>query len=192
MSWARLSQRLVRCGARRLFSAPPTRRVRAASIAVASVLLASCGSEPRLAPLADSSPQKTTDSAIVSTAIPAATAVASQPGVIVWATATDPATHAPVEPVSSFAPDALRIVAAVQADALTAGSSVEAIWEYNDTSLDAFTTRLTPSESSSTQWISFYIERDPEVQWPVGTYEVKILLNGATVQEAAVEVREGS
>ena len=77
-------------------------------------------------------------------------------------------------------------------DALSAGSSLEATWEYNDTSLDAFTTRLAPADSGADQWVSFYIERDPEVEWPVGTYEVKISLDGATVQQAAVEVREES
>jgi hypothetical protein len=155
-------------------------------------LLASCGGEPSLAPPVDSSPQITIDGASVSTAIPAATAVAAQLGDVVWATATDPTTNAPVDPVSSYPPDANRIIAVVHADALSAGASVEATWEYNDTSLDAFTTRLTPPERGANQWISFYIERDPETEWPAGTYEVQILLNGATVHEAAVEVREES
>jgi hypothetical protein len=130
-----------------------------------------------------------TNGASVSTTVPAATPVVPWVGDVVWTTATDPTTNAPVEPVSSYPPNALRIVAAVHVDALSAGPSVEATWEYNDTSLDAFTTRLTPSEGGADHWINFYIERDPEVEWPVGTYEVKILLNGTTVQEAAVEVR---
>ena len=125
-------------------------------------------------------------------ATPIATAVAQTIGDIVWATAIDQATNAPIDPVSSYRPDALRIVAAMHIDALSAGSSLEATWEYNDTSLDAFTTRLAPAGSGADQWVSFYIERDPEVEWPVGTYEVKISLDGATVQQAAVEVREES
>jgi hypothetical protein len=121
-----------------------------------------------------------------------ATAVASQIGDVVWATETDPVTNAPIDSVSSYQPDAPRIVAAVQTDALLVGSRVAATWEYNDTSLDAFTTQLTPDDSGADQWIIFYIERDPEVEWPVGTYEVNISLNGATLREAAVEVREES
>ena len=101
-------------------------------------------------------------------------------------------TNAPIDPVSSYKPDAPRIVAAVQMDALTAGSRVEATWEYNDTSLDAFTTRLTLPESGTNPWLSFHIERDPKVEWPVGTYEVRISLNGTTVREASIEVREES
>jgi hypothetical protein len=192
VSWVKLSQHLVRCRARRSLSVPLERRVRVASVALACGLLANCGGEPRLAPAADPSPQIITDNATMSTAVPAGTTVATRVGDIVWATATDPTTNAPVEPVSSYPPDALRIVAAVHADAISGGSSVEATWEYNDTSLDAFTTQLTPSERGANQWLSFYIERDPEVEWPVGTYEVKISVNGETVQEAAVEVRQES
>jgi len=118
--------------------------------------------------------------------------VAPQIGDLVWATAIDPTTNAPINPVSSYRPDAVRIVAALHIDALSAGSSLEATWEYNDTSLDAFTTRLTPAASGADQWVSFYIERDPKIEWPAGTYEVKISLDGATVQQAMVEVREGS
>jgi hypothetical protein len=125
-------------------------------------------------------------------ATPRATAAAEPIGAVVWATATDSATNAPVDSVSSYSPDAPRIVAAVRIDALPAGSTVEATWEYNNTSLDAFATRLTPADSGVDQWLSFYIERDPEVEWPIGTYEVRISLNGATVHEAAVEVREES
>jgi hypothetical protein len=121
-----------------------------------------------------------------------ATAAAEPIGNVVWAMATDPATNAPIDSVSSYPPDALRIVAAMRIDALPAGSSVEATWEYNDTSLDAFTTRLTPVDSGADRWVSFHIERDPEVEWPVGTYEVRISLNGTTVHEAAVDVREES
>jgi hypothetical protein len=187
-----LSEDLGRCLAWRSLSVPPARRLRAASIAVACGLLASCGGEPVLVPPAQSTPRSVTDSTSVSAAIPAATAITSQIGDVVWTISTDPTTNAPVEPVSTYAPDALRIVAAVPVGALSAGSTVEAIWEYNDTSLDDFTTRLTPTESGTNQWIHFYIERDAEVEWPVGTYEVKISLNGEPVQGDAVEVREES
>jgi hypothetical protein len=166
--------------------------VRAASIALACGLLASCGGDPILAPPVDPSPQTTIDTTEAAAATSIATATAQQISDVIWATATDPATNAPIDPVSSYRADALRIVAVVHIDELPTGSSVEATWEYNNTSLDAFTTRLTPADSGANQWISFYIERDPKVEWPVGTYEVRISLNGATAQEAAVEVHEES
>jgi hypothetical protein len=145
-----------------------------------------------LVPPADSSQQIVTNTPQAGAATPAATSMASHVGEVVWATATDPVTNAPIDPVSSYRTDALRIVAAVHLDTLPTGSTVEATWEYNDTSLDAFTTRLTPSDSGTDQWISFYIERDPEVEWPVGTYELTISLDGTPVQQAAVEVGEES
>jgi hypothetical protein len=168
------------------------RSFRAALLALACGLLASCGSEPILAPPADSAPQKIADTPVASAATPVKTTIAPQVGGIVWATKTDPATNVPIDQVTSFHPGALRIVAAVHIDALSAGSTVAATWEYNDTSLDAFTTRLTLSDSGAGRWISFYIERDREVEWPVGTYAVSISVDGLIVQQAAVEVDEES
>jgi hypothetical protein len=114
----------------------------------------------------------------------------SRIGDIVWATSSNPASNAPINAVSRYRPDAPRIIAAARTRALPAGSTIEATWEYNDTSLDAFTTQLTPSASGAEQWISFHIARDPDVPWPVGRYEVAIWLDGAIVQQAAVEVSE--
>lgn len=192
MSWIWLSQDLVPLLAWRPRSALPAQCLRTTFITVACLLLARCGGEARLVPPAESTPSGTVSRAGVSAAIPAATAVTWQIGDVVWTNATDPITNAPLEPVASFPPDVLRIVAAVHVDALPAGSSIEAIWEYNDTSLDAFSTRLSLDGGSANLWVSFYIERDPEVDWPAGTYEVKISLNGSTKQEAAVRVEEGS
>jgi hypothetical protein len=193
VGWVRLSQRPVERRARLpLARAAVQRLVRAALLTLACGLLASCGSEPILAPPADLTPQKIANTPVASIATPVATPEAPRVGGVVWATNTDPATNVPIDQVTNFHPDALRIVAAVHVDALSAGSYIEATWEYNDTSLDAFTTRLPLSDSGTDQWISFYIERDPEVEWPVGTYEVSISVDGVPVQQAAVEVREES
>jgi hypothetical protein len=116
--------------------------------------------------------------------------VATQFGPIIWASAIDPTTSAPIESVPSYAPDAPRIIAVMQTFALSAGSVVEASWEYNNTSLDAFSTRLVPPSSTAERWISFHIERQPDVPWPVGTYEVSVSLNGTSVQQASIEVTE--
>jgi hypothetical protein len=193
VGWLELSQRPGDHRARRPLAGPMARwSPRAASIALACALLAGCGGQPILAPPVDPSPRPTINTPQSAAATPMATAAAQQIGDVIWATATDPATNAPIDSVSSYPADALRIVAAMRIDALPAGSSVEATWQYNDTSLDAFTTRLTPAGNGAEQWISFYIERDPEVEWPVGTYEVRISLNGSAVHESAVEVREES
>jgi hypothetical protein len=189
----RRSQRPVNRRSRRPLAVPTAGQLaRAVAIAGACGLLASCGGEPVLSPPVDPSPRMITSTPEVPAATPLATAVAPQVGGVIWATTTDPATNAPIDPVTSYRPDAARIIAVLHMNALSPGSSVEAIWEYNDTSLDAFTTRLTQDDGGDDQWVAFYIERDSEVEWPVGTYAVTISLDGAEVQQASVEVSKES
>jgi hypothetical protein len=166
------------------------RALGAACLALACTTLVSCGGELRLVPPAGPSLQVTTEAPVAARATPVGTAVATQFGPIVWATAVDQATDAPIAPVSTYPPDAPRIIAALQAFGLSAGSVVEATWEYNNTSLDAFSTRLVPADSTAESWISFYLDRRPDVPWPVGTYEVTVSLNGVTVQQASIEITE--
>jgi len=111
-------------------------------------------------------------------------------GQIVWTTAIDETTNAPTEPVSSYPANTSRIIATALAESLPAGSRIEATWEYNDTSLDAFSTQLTSTEMIDQTWVTFQIERDPNVPWPVGVYEVSISVDGTAVQQAAIEVTE--
>ena len=191
MAWVKLSLRPVDRRARRPAAETILRgSLCAMCLALVCGTLVGCGGEPRLVPPADPSPEVVANSTAVAPATPVSIAAETQIGDIVWATATDPETNAPVEPVSSYPPDAPRIIAAVQTHALSAGPVVEANWEYNDTSLDAFTTRLTPTDSGGERWLSFHIARDPEVPWPVGTYEVTISVDGTAVRQVAVEVTE--
>ena len=191
MGWVKLSLGPVNRRARRPGVEPTAHRSLAgACIALACAMLISCGGEPRLVPPTNPSPQVVPTSPAGAAATPMSAAMESQIGDIVWATSTDPASNEPIDAVASYRPDAPRIIAAVRTRALSSRSIIEATWEYNDTSLDSFTTRLTPSGSGPEQWISFHIARDPEVPWPVGTYEVAIALDGAIVRQAAVEVTE--
>ena len=188
MGRVRLWRCLVACRAPRPVARTAARRSRgAACLALACAMLASCGGELRMVPPADPSPQ-TMSAAPAAT--PLSTAVAPRFGPIVWASAIDPATSAPTEPVLSYPPDAPRIIVVIQAFALSAGSVVEATWEYNNTSLEAFSTSLVPPSSTAERWISFHIERQPDVPWPVGTYEVSVSLNGTSVQQASIEVTQ--
>ncbi len=191
MGRVRLWRRFVDCRAQRPVPRVFVRRsLGAASVALVCGMLAGCGGELRLVPTAGPSPQVVSEVPAAPGATPVSTAVATRFGPIVWATATDPATRAPIDPVLSYAPHAPRIIAVMQTFALSAGSVVEATWEYNDTSLDAFSTRLVPANSTAESWISFHIERDPDVPWPVGTYEVSVSLNGALAHQASIEVTE--
>ena len=193
MGWVKLSLRPVDRRAER----PAAETTASGSFGAACLLLAcgmlvSCGGEPRLVRPADPSSQVIANSTPGAAATPVSAAVEPLIGDVVWVSATDPVTNAPVEPVSIYTPDAPRIIATAQTNALSAGSIVEATWEYNNTSLDAFTTQLTPTEGSAEQWLSFHIARNAEVPWPVGTYEVTISVDGTAVQQAAVEVSEQS
>ena len=158
-----------------------------AFVTIQGAVLVSCGGEPPLVPLEDQSRSPTIEISAVPGATPQANLTSSM-GRIVWTAAIDETTNAPIEPVSSYVSIAPRIIAAVPAHSLPAGSRIEATWEYNDTSLDAFTTRLSQTEMIDQTWITFHLERDPAVPWPVGTYEVSVSLNGTTVQVATVEV----
>jgi hypothetical protein len=191
VGWVKLSlgpvdYRALRPGAEQIAH----RSIGAACIVLACATLIGCSGEPRLVPPANSSPEVISTSPGGAAATPVSAVMDPQIGDIVWTTSTDPASNEPIDAVSSYHPDAPRIVAAVRTRALSTGSIIEANWEYNHTSLDAFTTQLTPSASGAEKWISFHIARDPEVPWPVGTYEVAIALDGAIVQQAAVEVSE--
>lgn len=177
----------------RLFIPGATARptVLGAVLVLSIVLLTSCGEEPRLVPPVGPSPvSATTLSATPQLATPASTIASPRIGEIVWTAATDPTSNAPIEPVAIYRSDATRIIAAAPIRALPAGSRIEATWEYNNTSLDPFTTQLFPPETLNETWITMYIDRDPEVPWPEGQYEITISLDGVAMQHAAIEVLE--
>ncbi len=191
MGRIRLWRRFVDCRGRRPVARTTVRRsLSAACLALVCAMLAGCGGERRLVPPAGPSPQVVSEAPVGPGATPVSTAVATKFGPIVWATATDSETSAPIEPVLSYPPHAPRVIAVMQTFALSAGSVVEATWEYNNSSLDAFSTRLVAASSTAESWISFHIERDPDVPWPVGTYEVSVSLNGTLAQQSSIEVTE--
>jgi hypothetical protein len=159
-------------------------------LAVAT-LLVGCGGEAVLVPPSPAAPRPTS-APVTSQASPvtiAATPVATPSvGAVVWATDVDAKTSAPVAPVTRYTPDAPRLIAVTRAARLPPGSRIDATWDYNNTSLDALTTRVVTADQASDRWISFSIDRDPAVLWPVGSYDVAISLDGQVVQRSSVEV----
>jgi len=171
---------------------PPSRWPRLiVCLASVATLLAGCGGEAVLVspspavPRAPSAPETSQPSPITTPATPVATPAL---GEVVWASDVDPKTSAPVTPVTEYAPDAPRLIAVTRAERLPPGSRIDATWEYNNTSLDALTTRVVTADQASDRWISFSIDRDPAALWPVGSYDVAISLNGQVVQRRTVEV----
>jgi hypothetical protein len=107
---------------------------------------------------------------------------------VVWATSSDPITNAPQDEALSFSPEAPRITAFVLATALPAGTTLRADWEYNDTSLDAFSREIVVPTAADRTWFSFHIDREESDPWPVGVYEITISLDGRIARQSSVEV----
>lgn len=84
--------------------------------------------------------------------------------------------------------DSPAIVALVRARMLPPGSQVDAVWTYNDTSLDTFTTQVTTSGASDDVWLAFRLDRNPDQLWPAGAYQVTLTFNGAEVMTGAIQV----
>lgn len=190
MSWSRLPvNRIDWFGVRSVGEAPPPRAMPGACIALVCALLVSCGGEARLVPPDELSP---TPSAGLPDASPLATPGAKlvTPAIaeIVWVAASDPVTNAPAETVTAYSPQAPRITASALVTALPAGSHIAATWEYNNTSLEAFSREIVLSAPVDQTWISFHIDRGSETAWPAGAYEITISLNGAQKQRSAVAV----
>lgn len=169
-----------------------TRAMQGGCAVLVCALLVSCGGEARLVPPGGLSSTPTSG---VPGASPVATpgtnpSDSSTPaiGEIVWVAMSDPVTNAPVDVVPSYSPEAPRITASALVTALSAGAIVAATWEYNDTSLDAFSRQIVLSAATDQIWISFHIDRESETAWPAGAYEVAISLDGTVVQRAVVDV----
>jgi hypothetical protein len=111
-------------------------------------------------------------------------------GAVVWTTVVDALTGEPLDEVVEYSADARQLIAAVPATALPAGATLEAAWTYNNTSLDALTTTLSTNEMASRRWIDFKLERAADSQWPAGTYEVVISLEGVQLQHASIMVTD--
>lgn len=170
-------------------SAAPSRLVWRMAVALVLLLaLSSCGGETRLALPATATPAG--DAGVPPTPAIEASPVPASPAFepVVWTTGTDPATNAPIDTVTGYSTSVESIIAAVRASHLPRGASVTAKWTYNDTSLDALATSLTAEGSAEDQWLSFRLDRDPDVPWPAGAYAITVLLNGSPVQQATVEV----
>jgi hypothetical protein len=163
------------------------RSLRAVLIAAGCALLIGCDGRQLAAPDDASAPSETGTPVVSKAPVPEASP-ASSLSEIVWAASADPVTNAPQETVTTYSPEAPRISAFVLTTALPAGSAIEADWEYNDTSLDAFSRQIVVPTTTDQAWVSFHLDRGDADPWPAGIYKVTISLNGKSAREAAVEV----
>jgi hypothetical protein len=173
---------VVDCGTGRAI-----RRVRwIAQAFLATALLAGCGgndSHPAT-PTATSAPNLTATFAASVTTTPQPPPEVAK---IVWATAIDYRTKAPVEVVDGFTVDDTTLYAALQVRNLRPNATLTAHWTYNKTSLDGLATTAVVPSGPNSGWVEFHLTRSEE-PWPDGTYAISVSLDGKVVQTAKVSV----
>ena len=155
-------------------------------VLVALLLLSACGGDSAGDPTGTAAGSGPT-AAASPTAVPEPTI-----GEIVWAVAVDPTSNAPVEAVATIPVDAATIYAAVPVAGLRPGSVLTSSWTYNRTSLDTLASSVTVAAAVEAGWVEFHIARVPEQEWPDGTYEVAIALDGQVRQTGTIGVGDDS
>jgi len=173
-------------------------------IVLTSASLAGCGAgdADRGASTATATTQPTSLSTTPSPPSDGATPVASdgmaisspaapriQVGSVVWATAVDPVTKAPMEPVDAFPDTATTLYAVIPIRQMTPGVVLTAQWSYNGTPLTALTSAVVAERAEVETWVEFHLERVDDLPWPAGDYQIAVLVDGRPARTAQVEVR---
>lgn len=154
------------------------------------VSLAACGKGTELASPGQSLTTPSPLRGVQENAPAAASPVDSRASIgdVTWTMAIASATRAPVDSVTRYFTDAPSFIAVMPVADLPTDTEVQALWSYNSTSLDDFATRLVVNEGPGNHWITFRLDRSPDVSWPPGVYEVAVSIDGVLVREASVEV----
>ncbi|MFL5759369.1 MAG: hypothetical protein ACJ789_06510 [Thermomicrobiales bacterium] len=117
---------------------------------------------------------------------------ATELGKIVWATGIDDTTKAPNDHVSAYSHDAPAIYAVLPVIRLNAKARITAEWDYDGTPMPKVTTIINGSDLPKGGWIEFHLQRATNLFWPVGSYHVRVLVNGQLAQESSIEVKPPS
>lgn len=100
-----------------------------------------------------------------------------------------PDTQAPWESARTFAPDAESIYAVARLAYAPAGTKVAAVFYYlEDGEREIASDEI---EAGGERWVSFSLS-PPENGWPVGQYEVRLLLNDEEVEQLPFNVTSGA
>ena len=109
-------------------------------------------------------------------------------GPIVWATAIDPVTFAPIQSAVEIDSLAPVIYAVVPVRRIEPGTTVSAAWTYNDTPIPATAPAVTAAERRDAVWLAFDLTRGMAESWPDGQLAVTISVNGQPVSGAEVTI----
>jgi hypothetical protein len=164
-------------------------------LVIVVAILTGCGGD-------NNTPATATIAALTPDVTPTATIGPSTPGNfassfgelgrIVWATEIDDKSKAPKDQVGSYNHDAAAIYAVLPVTRLSPNAQITAEWDYNGTPMPKLTITINGSDLPNGGWIEFHILHSSNLFWPVGTYHVRISVNGQMAQEASVTVQNGS
>lgn len=153
------------------------------ALIVACGLMAACGSDKKESPAA-------TDAVVVTDTpelSPTALSGAPRVGEVIWATAIEPQTNAPMMAATPVVTDT-TIYAVFPIVSLPAGSQLVASWYFNDTTLDALNSAMRIDRDRTTGWIEFHIERTGPDPWPNGVYEIVLTDGTHELQRADITI----
>ena len=125
--------------------------------------------------------------------VPTPTPLSGTPvlGTLSWASTIDEKTSEPEAVVQVFQDSDPAIYAVIEIERIPAGSEFEAVWEYNDTSLDGLEVTLTVPDDRIDGWIEFHLQRSEE-PWPDGEYRISVFWEGQPLLTETVGVVETS
>jgi hypothetical protein len=162
-------------------------RRRAISLGLLSVLApiaSACGGD-------DDEPTPTVGPTATNAAV-APTVTTAPPSIeaIVWTTAVDSVSNAPLDPIEQFASEDGTIYGVVRAVNLPVGAVLAATWSYNDVPLDGAESTIVPARVYPAGYVEFHLTRSDGQPWPPGIYALTITLDGVSAQSATVDVVE--
>lgn len=180
------------------WSAPRARRGRPLALLAAGLLLAllaACGGDgpTEIAPAASPPPAARARSSATPSPAPVTPTPAFSSGTvaadaIVWASALDPTTGAPLERSPVFPPDAPHIYAAVPLRHVEAGTQMRIDWRYNDTPMDSLASEAVARQTADDLWIAFALSLGDGRTWPVGVYEAIVSIDGREALRSVAHV----
>lgn len=110
-------------------------------------------------------------------------------GAVVWATAVDPDTGAPVDALTALPNTAPRVVAALNIGTLPAGATVQARWTIDGEPLEALEPEpITVEEATADAWLAWTLTWSGEQPWPIGRLGIAIEINGEAAASGEIPI----
>ena len=150
------------------------RRSMSALVLLGVLGIAGCGGSSPEKPASTKVSTPTTVINAEPTATPTATPTAAIFGAIVWTTAINAATSAPVDKVASFGQDASAIYAVVPVKGVAPGLTVTADWTFNGSPLPGVSSTVVATRPVADGWLEFHLTLAAGQTWPAGTYHIDI------------------